>query len=268
MITDYPKLTKHPLIFVLAEFRFTEVADIESYYPKIQEDLRVIYPLVREGFTQEFIASPNGLEMKASKQWAFSDIKHLNGIIFDHNRLIVVTSDYQRFDNFKDDCQRALKTLIQIVKPAFLTRLGLRYADLILATDGIDIKTFVHNSVFLNSHLGEDIGKLKRQVHETLIETNEGTLLARSIYGETNISTWDDVSSLPVQIKSAQQESERILLDFDHVWLSHLENPQLENNIPIQFSETAILEKLANMHVISRQAFWNSITKKGEEYWL
>ena len=42
---DFQKLSNQPLILVLAEFRFSDVLDIETYLPKIQGVFRKEFPV-------------------------------------------------------------------------------------------------------------------------------------------------------------------------------------------------------------------------------
>jgi len=264
----YYKLSNQPLIFVLAEFRFTEIMSMANYVSKIQETLRHSYPFLEEQHTQEVNITNEGLEINQSPQWALIGKNKLNAIVLDSKRLVFVTSDYQRFEDFQAKCEEVLKVLIEFAKPTLLTRVGLRYADLIISkSDNMDVCEYVQSSIFGNSFLNE-IGNVAIQTNETTVETNEGVMTARSMHGKSNLSTWPDIVNLPIKLASQNEVSERIILDFDHVWQSNTENP-ISKTIEeaLDFDINLVLEKLAKMHKLNRQAFWDSTTKQAKEIW-
>lgn len=264
----YYKLSNQPLIFVLAEFRFTEIMSMANYVSNIQETLRHSYPFLEEQHSQEVNITNEGLEINQSPQWALIGKNKLNAIVLDSKRLIFVTSDYQRFEDFQAKCKEVLKVLIELANPTLLTRVGLRYADLIVSkNESIDVIDYVQPSILENSFLNE-IGDIAIQTNETTIETNEGVMTARSMYGKSNLSTWPDIVNLPIKLASQDETSERIILDFDHVWQSNLEKP-LSKTIEeaLDFNMELVLEKLAKMHKLNRQAFWDSTTEQAKEVW-
>lgn len=261
--TKYYKLTNAPLIFVLAEFRFTEVMNMHNYVHEIQDKLRHKYPYFNTGSTQEVNVSKDGLDIKATNQWAFIDKNRSNAIILDHKRLVFVTSDYQRFEQFKHSCEEALEVLIECVKPALLTRLGLRYADLIIPKDKMNIKDYVYTN-FLKNPCLDNIGKFSRQTNESNFDTEEGLMIIRSMHGNNSISTWYDIDTLPVEIKANKDTCERVLLDFDHVWQSETTG---NSDQPLDFDLTIVLDKLERMHKLSREAFWDSTTQQAKDIW-
>lgn len=263
----YYKLTNQPLIFVLAEFRFTEIMNIQNYVDEIQDKLRQDYPYFNKGSTQEVNINKDGLNVTTTPQWAFISKNKANAIMLDHKRLVFVTSDYQRFEKFRNSCKEALNILIECANPALLTRLGLRYTDLIISENQINVTEYVHPN-FLENPCLSSIGAFLHQMNESTIKTDEGLMMIRSMHGNNSISTWHDIDALPVEIKIHEEPSERILLDFDHVWQSNNElNTRNVSDKPLDFNLAIILEKLERMHGLSRKAFWDSTTEKAKEIW-
>lgn len=68
---DFQKLSNHPLVLALAEFRFSAVLDIEKHIPSFQDKIRTIFPLTNELSSQEVQVNPNGIEVRQNKEWAF-----------------------------------------------------------------------------------------------------------------------------------------------------------------------------------------------------
>lgn len=265
----YYKLANHPLLFVLAEFRFTEIMNIEKFLPEIQENLRQEFPFYETQTLQEINITPEGMKVDQSKQWAFIDKKKKNSVLLNHKRLVFITSEYERFEGFKKYCEIALEALISVAHPSLITRIGLRYADLITAKDGDDITSYVQSNVCNESHL-RAVGRPVRQVNEAFLETSEGSLVIRSMYGDSNTDTsvFHDMGNMPIKVAIQDEPSERILLDFDHFWQLDLEDSNIDNNANLlSFETNTIIKKLEEMHKLSRQAFWDITTDNGRKAW-
>lgn len=258
---DYQKLSNHPLVLALAEFRFSAVLDIERFIPKIQEELRLSFPLLNEMSNQEIQINPNGIEVRQNKEWAFISKDKHSAIMLNQNRLVFLTSNYDRFDGFQHSCQLGLDAVANIVSPSLLLRIGLRYTDKIAEKENEIIEEYVHSSVCRTSHL-HNIGSTIRQTIENFIKTNEGYMVVRSMFGINNLTLWPDLNNLPITIKEDINPTKKILLDFDHFW-----EPE-EDEVNVQSFETKnILAKLDKMHLHSRRVFWDMTTEKGRKVW-
>ena len=260
---DYKKLSNQPLVFVLAEFRFSPILDIKEYIPKLQDALRSQLPILRNTETQDITVSPNGISVQAQANWEFISKNSHTAASVNQNRLLFMTSEYERFDGFEENCDFLLQTIIDIVNPSLCLGLGLRYSDTIfdIENKGL-IEDFVQPRLYNNDDLRLS-GNLLRQTNETLWKTKEGAIFIRSIYGEDRVLVWPDAENLPIAIlKTSDKPIRRLLLDIDHVW-----DAQEEDSGPLDFDKGLILGKLANMHKISRKAFWNVTTEKAKEAW-
>lgn len=257
---DFVKLNNHPLLFVLAEFRFSDVRNIEEYIPKLQERFRKVFPFIEEKIGQEINFTPQGVNISETKQWALVSKNKSQAILLNYNRLVYMTADYDRFDGFKEDCRSVISILVEEVAPSLLTRIGLRYADLIIKDNDEDITSYVKSTVCEKGFLSE-IGDSRRQMKETLIETDVGFLNIRSMYAESDISIMNDNDNFPINIARKNEVSERILLDFDHFW-----QPEKEED-SLNFETDEIFKKLEVLHKPARQAFWHITTKTGRKTW-
>lgn len=260
---DYKKLSNQPLVFVLAEFRFSPILDIKEYIPKIQDALRNRLPILRNTETQEITVSSNGISLETQANWEFISKNSHTAASINQNRLLFMTSEYQRFDGFEKNCDFLLQTIIDIISPSLCLGLGLRYSDTIFDIEEKgSIEDFVQPRLYKNDDLKLS-GNLLRQTNETLWRTTEGAIFIRSIYGEDRVLVWPDAENLPIAMrKTSDKPVRRLLLDIDHVW-----NAQEEELGPLDFDKDSILSKLSNMHKISRKAFWNVTTEKAKEAW-
>lgn len=249
---DYRKLNKQPLKFVLAEFRFSPVMEIVKYIPKFQEALRRKYPISETKSEQAIEVRHGGIAVSTIESWDFITSDKQNAVEINQERLIYCTAAYPRFNGFSEACEEILKVLIEVVEPSLLLRIGLRYSDLIMVGENEKISTLV-DSHFVFPTCVSTLGKELHQRSEAFIKTDLGNLAIRTLYGHHDLSCLPDIQGLPINIKKENSLSERIILDFDHIW----ESKDGQNNFEIN----EILNKLSRLHEISREAFWKITTE-------
>ena len=249
---EYKKLNNQPLQFVLAEFQFSPVMQIAEYIPKIQEALRKQYPIPSKRSEQLIQAQPGGIALSQVDRWTFSSANKREAIDLNQERLVYITMDYARFEGFSNACQNALETLASIVEPSLILRVGLRYSDLVVVDENENLSDLV------NDHFGHaiclnDIGIPQHQTTEAVLKTAVGGLIIRTLYGRHNLTCLPDAQALPIPIKHDATPSERIILDFDHIWEAKEESTS--------FEPSEILKKLELLHASSREAFWKITTE-------
>ena len=249
-MADYKKLSKQPLKFVLAEFRFSPVLKIAEFIPSLQEAFRKQYPIIKTKSEQAFQVSQSGLAVSTMEHWSFVSGDNKTAVEVNQERLIYCTTNYNRFDGFENACKIVLSTLAEIVDPGLILQVGLRYSDLVTVDENEKISELVDsNLVFPNSI--NDLGESIHQRSEIFIKTGLGVLAIRTLYGKHNLSCLPDIQGLPINIEKDEVASERIILDFDNFWKVNT------NKDAVKFNVTEILKKLNIMHDNSRRAFWN-----------
>ena len=107
-MSKYEKLTNQPLVVVLAEFRFSSILQMENYIPAFQNFLRQDFPLFSTTEQQEMIIEQQGIRVNSSTGWVFLSSNKKRAIILDRSRLVILSSEYERFPNFWNDCKKAL----------------------------------------------------------------------------------------------------------------------------------------------------------------
>ncbi|MDX2043096.1 MAG: TIGR04255 family protein [Acidobacteriota bacterium] len=135
---------KNPLIEVLCQLRYPSILLIDSDVPAVfQDKIRTSYPLFAEGqqselkvdLPQEVVelskgAFPKTLRAgKASYDFVSADKKWKVGLTRDF--LALSTTKYRQWEKFKEHLNLPLLTLIDVYKPPFFSRIGLRYRDVI-----------------------------------------------------------------------------------------------------------------------------------------
>jgi uncharacterized protein (TIGR04255 family) len=247
-VEDYRKLSTQPLVFALAEFRFSSVLQIAKFVPAIQEALRKSFPTPKHRIDQGINVHGGGFEVNNQDRWAFVSPNGKSSIQVSHENLVFMTSEYPRFDGFAAGCKLGLDTIKAIVDPSLITRVGLRYGDLVLVEDGEQLTELVDSSLTYPT-VFEGVGTPIQRFSENLIQTNEGILAIRTLCGFMPRMMLEDPQSLPINIKTIDTPSERMILDFDHFWES--------KDDAVMFDVSNILDKLSVLHGPARKAFWD-----------
>lgn len=258
-MSNYEKLKDQPLVIALAEFRFSTVLAMGNYISDFQDYLRQDFPFFSKIETQEMTFSSNGVELTTLDGWLFLSSDKKRAFKLDKDRITFMTSEYDRFPSFWEDCKTALLFIEDKIKPSLLLRIGLRYSDLIIGKNEDDvIEEYVHSSICNDGKLTA-IGEQFHHTKETGLQTQDGYMVVRSFYGMSDLSAWHDLSDPPIVIKKHQVRTKRILLDFDHFWM-----PESKN---IKFAVDFIENKINALHNKSRQAFWETTTQQGRRRW-
>lgn len=259
-MSQFEKLTKQPLVMVLAEFRFSTILQIGNYVPLFQDLVRQHFPHFSTINQQEIVVDPQGLKINQNDAWLFQSADKKSAYLLDKDRITFLTAEYNRFPDFLSHCQTAIKFVEDVIRPALILRIGLRYSDVILPTYPEEkIENYVQEAI-CNTSIGKVFGDQLRHVNESILRTENGILVVRTLYGELNATVWQDLIDVPISIKKVMTPSKRILLDFDHYWSPEEGESQ-------SFYIDFIINKITCLHENSRKAFWEITTNNGREVW-
>ena len=183
---------KNPLVQVICQLRFPAILRIDSDLPaEFQERIRGQYPIFREKPTgsgsipQEIVqqlppAIVNSMIGEGNKAYEFATDDDLWIVSLTRDFLALTSNQYVRWEQFKEHLQKPLTGLIEIYMPAFFSRIGLRYQNVIHRSDlGLGDATWAE---LLNPHIaGElaatDVGGLGGTIQDvtrvTLIQLGE-----------------------------------------------------------------------------------------------
>lgn len=135
---------RNPLIEVICQLRFPPILRIAAEPPvAFQERIRNEYPLLSEKFPEVNIEMPSGvppalLELlkgtvpkRKLMGYDFASADEKWKVSLTRDFLSLSTSQYTRWEHFREHLEGPLQALIAVYAPAFFTRVGLRYQDLI-----------------------------------------------------------------------------------------------------------------------------------------
>jgi len=143
---DSPRViyTKNPLVEVVCQLRFPPILRIDAELPSaFQERIRSEYPLLREK-TEGELQLPSQVPSQFAEllRSSFALGKRRTGYDFvssdgiwtvglTREFLSLATTSYVRWEAFREQLALPFEALVAVYRPAFFTRVGLRYQDLI-----------------------------------------------------------------------------------------------------------------------------------------
>jgi uncharacterized protein (TIGR04255 family) len=254
-----PKLPRAPLIFVLAQVKFTPVLKMESYVPDIQEYLRHRgFPKYRQENISNIII---GSEAKADivKRWIFEDPENHKQFVLTTESVAFQTTAYDTFDTFLSHLMLATEPLAKYARVELIQQIGLRYVDLLANID--DLKS---SELLAPGLRGIPVSAMELQQgafsFAMQFQTPCGVLTIRSIQLmglPTPAILPPDIGQIsltfPDWISKAQDPR---MLDFDHI---------TQRNIP--FTQDALSEELNNLHQYTDRAFRSTSTPEALKAW-
>jgi uncharacterized protein (TIGR04255 family) len=180
--------TKNPLKLVACQLHFPSILRIESEPPsKFQDEIRTTYPLFQEIPRFDKEAFPAGLPPEITKhlagllpirlkqttyEFCSEDKKWI--IALGRDFLSLTSSEYTSWDVFKSYFQAPLESLNKHYTPAFFSRVGLRYGDVIKKSElGLESKKW---SDLLQPHIIGELAtpkvsdRIREAFHEVVVQ--------------------------------------------------------------------------------------------------
>jgi uncharacterized protein (TIGR04255 family) len=133
---------KSPLVDVICQVCFPADLRIDTESPvNFQQKVRQHFPLLKQNSRAVFTGVPKELasafesmmpSTPASTSWNFSTKDNLQTLEVSKANLTLVSREYRRWEQFFEQFELAWSAFAEIYAPAFATRIGLRYRNLIV----------------------------------------------------------------------------------------------------------------------------------------
>jgi len=196
------------------------------------------------------------------QRWHLANESRTSGIILDAGMLIFHTTEYKTSDVFLSDLQSILKAFMPILpeKGVSVSRLGLRYVDLLLQEDDLMVDQQVIEALRLPNL--PDIGEARRMEQIVTYQTPiNGTIVIRHRQSTTTDVLPADIfpNELEPALRLKRERPENSiagLLDYDHF----VEHDQ-------SFDIDSINDSFHNLHDISSAAFKSTTTEEAFTEW-
>jgi len=253
------KLLQSPLIFVLAQVKITPVLGIESKIPMLQEAFRKQgYPRLAERKIETTVRGPDSqtIQKDTRRQWEFIDKDKRASVLVDSEGLSYQVTRYDVFETFMKSMTSAMKTFQDYVDPVLVTRLGLRFVDLITPAAGKGIHSYIDEKLrgFKTHETDDRKAFFSESVYQTIPDS---TFVHRYVEATSGFGFPPDL--LPMQLEFARDPSMETpfgLLDMDHF-----------STLEIDFSVEEIVDRFFKLHEQQTKAFKASVTTDALEEW-
>lgn len=210
------KLDNSPLVFVLAQVRFSPLEAMEKYLPNIQDRLRQCgFPVNLSGVVREIRLSNTETQVAERKRWEFQSKDHCQSIIIDKGFLTLQTTTYDVFENFLDIFGTALDVVAEEVNGLLVTRIGLRYINVIQPQETEFVRKGIRG---LESELFKT--DTEQNIHQTLAQTSAGIIAVRLIQNREGHTLPPDLIhhtlEEPCHTSAPKQNELLTIIDVDH----------------------------------------------------
>lgn len=130
--TDQDRFVRNPLRQVVTQLRFSPILKITQNIADFQDRVRSVFPLFRTKAEREIKAALGGeFEVKEEQYFQFLSESKSDILSVSNSQLTLETSSYSHHEDFFERFELALSALRDLFSPVRVTRLGLRYVNLI-----------------------------------------------------------------------------------------------------------------------------------------
>ena len=151
---------KNPLAEVVCQLRFPEILTIGTTLPdQFQEAIRAEFPLFtkrQEAPPPKLIGTPGNMTLQnqqSSVNYQFSSADGIWSVNLTTQFISLSCRKYTRWEDFAKKLDRPLAAFIQIYKPAFFDRIGLRYVNF-LSRVRLDLQDVPFSQLIAPCYLG------------------------------------------------------------------------------------------------------------------
>jgi len=247
-----------PVVLVACEVKFPTTATISpGQQRRLKEALSSRFPLVKP-VTRQTLTVSNGAPPEISEETVprYTTRDRTSAVTIGAESLVVETTKYGRYEDFRDAVESALATVIDVNRPDGFERVGLRYIDEIRTpnADGhaLGWATWIDGSAIGPAGLSEELGFPVRD-WQGLVRfdpAEDRTVVLR--YGPRDGYAVDPRGSLR-RAGKVPEPGPYFLLDIDSFW-------ETSGDIP-EFEGPALIALLDLLHAPVRSLFESLITE-------
>ncbi|MBN1959717.1 MAG: TIGR04255 family protein [Deltaproteobacteria bacterium] len=254
------KLEKSPLVLALAQIRFSAVLKMEKFIPDLQEILRHKgFPKFFETQSQEFQQGPQKIELIPTPRWGFADKTLQHVVLIAPNFITLQTNNYDVFEKFVDTLQIIFRAVNEVVAPALVERIGLRYIDLIRPQAEEPLTKYLSEG--LHGLHGLNAAKLEVQSlqhrFETIGKTDNGILVIRLSQNKEAKFLPPELDPVGLKFDLDISRNELVtLLDIDHFSITQLD-----------MDEQVVVDTMWNLHDHCDRVFREAVTPYALQKW-
>ena len=268
-MSDSNRMSNAPVYYVLAQVKFTPIKAMKKYVDDIQEALRLRgYPLFerREAMQMVFDVNTPGESPQPSfemvQQWYMSDITKTSGFVLGNDFITFQTTDYKEHEPFFKAWMEGLSVVIEHANPALLTRLGLRYLDAVIPSEGEKIEQYLCNGLH-----GVDLDLSPIQsVNEMVFQTNVGPVISTGFLVTRLHKMFGQLSFPPDILPFGVEMLERFRSD-KALWHGIIDTDHyVEGNMPPEID--SIEQQFNSLHGVVKESFNKMVSQHAINRWV
>jgi uncharacterized protein (TIGR04255 family) len=254
------KLSNSPLVVVIAQVRFSPILHMARFIPDVQERLR------GEGFPKFHPLQQQNLQIGAPGMpvanqgstllWEFLDRDDRKSLVVSTDTVAFVVTDYSVFESFRDGLRIALSVVSEVAKPGLRERIGLRYVNLVVPSQGKQISNYVGPELLGMSPTQLAVHRVN--YGSAMVSRSEvGTFVFRCTCPTQGLTLPPDVQLLGLRTdKPLSLDSEFCVLDFDHFTEGTKD-----------FDVSAMLADFDQLHDLLDRSFRLAVKKEALQEW-
>ncbi|MCD9118358.1 TIGR04255 family protein [Pseudomonas bijieensis] len=217
------KLENAPVYYALAQVRFNPVALMPKFADEIQDRLRKsgfpVFEIVQShqiefgDLTKNPDLKPN---VTQTPNWFFTSEDKFNGYVLGTDFFTFQTTNYNTHEEFFSSFCEGLTLLNEFVGLGAISRIGIRYLDAVVPTEGESINEYLHQNI-----LGVDFGlPWSGGSWESVFKTDEGMLVSK-VYKTASATLGFPFDLQPRSVVmherfSFSEGKEHAVIDIDH----------------------------------------------------
>lgn len=283
------RLEKAPLIFVQAQFHFTDLPsrqlgteqELENLH-KAMMDIgladRIDSQVVELGFQLNQDTSKDGyFQVKQEKndmvRLVFKGFANCRAVELIRNRLIIKTTEYTRYEDFKifvDSILKVVEANITALGKVLTKQISLRYVDIVLPSQQYELKDYIKpellpfHPTFATQTVGMSQSIAITGDNRAMVLVMEEAQPTQSGYPgrwlPADLMEPDHRASLTLSpaIDGYQPGKNYGIFSIDH---------QVDNPSTPRWSQNEMLNHLDSLYDLSSKAFWEALTPIAEAEW-
>jgi len=149
----YVPLSQKPLVMVLCQVQFSSIRRLGHYIGGIQECFRRMgLPIERVNKVRQIAFGPTDAapDLTEETRWEYRSRDQHESVLLTERGLVLQTATYDRFEGFAERLRALLDVVFRETEHDSLgvvDRLGLRYVDVVLPSDGQDYRYYLREGL-------------------------------------------------------------------------------------------------------------------------
>ena len=248
-----------PLVYVFSMIRIQDIKSYVKYMSDLQESLRDILPNYHEQKSndQNIQINQDGTVntiTSNSISFYYSDFDNKKGVMVKDDRIILHSTSYSRFAEFREFFEPIVSEIKKIMKISYYRGAGIRYIDHIRPIGDTAIDKIVCDERFLPKVFGDqDRSNANQQSQIELYNTTEfGNLIVRGTYLEKQPPVHPSILNSYAVIGRDQPVEKTLVIDTDH---ADSELQKLR-----EFDVSKVFDHLGELHEVCHNVFEETVS--------